>query len=139
MPTRFEILEHTADKGIRAYGATFEELCENAACGMFSLMAEIEKHEPVLSRTIEVSAAEPAEMLRAWLGELLYQFEVDHILFTDFEITEVREGRLTGIARGLPFDQQVEWLGAPVKAVTHHDLYAHRTDDRWEAQIIFDV
>lgn len=136
---RFEALEHTADKGIKAYGATFEELCENAAYGMFSLMADLNKYKPTLSRTIEVTAEQPEELLRAWLAELLYQFEVDRILFTDFEVVKVEDGKLTGIAKGLPFDNQVEWLGSSVKAVTHHGLYACQKDGKWEAQVIFDV
>lgn len=136
---RFEVLEHTADKGIKAYGSTFEELCENAAYGMFSLMADLEKYKPVLSRTVEVTASELEELLRAWLGELLYQFEVDEILFVKFKVNEVKDGRLIGVAQGLPFDHQVEWLGATIKAVTHHGLYARQTNGRWEAQVIFDV
>lgn len=136
---RFEALEHTADKGIKAYGSTFEELCENAACGMFSLMADLERYKPVFSRTIEVSADEPEELLRAWLGELLYQFEVDEVLFVEFKVTKVEDGRLIGIAWGLPFDHQIEWLGATIKAVTHHGLYVRQTDSCWEAQVIFDV
>jgi len=136
---RFTALEHTADKGIKAYGATFEELCENAAYGMFSLMADLEGCEPVLTRTIEVEADEPEELLRAWLAELLYQFEVDRILFTEFEVRKVEDGKLTGVARGVPFDSNIEWLGSSVKAVTHHGLYVRQNDGGWEAQVIFDV
>ena len=34
-------MDHTADVGIRAYGASLEELFENAAAGMFSLITDL--------------------------------------------------------------------------------------------------
>ena len=136
---RYEPLAHTADKGIRAFGGDLKELFENAAYGMFSLMVEIGNYEPIDTREIEVEAADIPELLRAWLAELIYQFEVDRILFVDFEIRSIGGNRLKGIARGLPFTPGIEWLGSIVKAVTHHDLDVHRTDERWEATVIFDV
>lgn len=136
---RFEVLAHTADKGIRAFGSGLEDLFENAACGMFSLMAELDKYAPVETREFELEAPDLASLLRMWLAELVYHFEVDRILFVDFEIERIEEGRLRGVARGLPFSDNIEWLGSSVKAVTHHDLYVRRTDERWEAQVIFDV
>jgi len=136
---RFEILPHTADKGIRAFGQDLKELFENAAYGMFSLMAELGKYMPTETREFQVEAGDTESLLRTWLAELLYQFEVDRILFVDFEVRTIENGRLTGIAHGLRFNHNIEWLGSSVKAVTHHDLYVRRTDERWEAQVIFDV
>jgi len=136
---RFEVLSHTADKGIKAFGRDLKELFENAAHGMFSLMADLDKYAPVESRKFTVQAADTESLLRTWLAELLYQFEVDRMLFVDFEIQSVEGHRLEGSARGLPFNRDIEWLGSSVKAVTHHNLYVHRTDERWEAQVIFDV
>lgn len=139
MRDRFEVLPHTADKGIRAFGSSLEELFENAARGMFSLMAELDRYAAVETRRLEVEAPDTASLLRLWLAELLYQFEVDRILFVDFKVNKIEHGRLQGIACGLPFGHNVEWLGSSVKAVTHHDLDVHRTDERWEARVIFDV
>lgn len=136
---RYEPLDHTADKGIRAFGGDLKDLFENAAYGMFSLMAEIGKYMPTEVREISVEAEDTPELLRAWLAELIYQFEVDRILFVDFEVRSIGENRLKGIARGLPFTPEIEWLGSIIKAVTHHDLDVHRTDERWEATVIFDV
>ena len=136
---RYEPLEHTADKGIKAYGSSLEELFENAAYGMFSLMADVEKYPPVESREIEAEASEHDSLLRTWLAELLYQFEVDRILFVGFHVDKVENGKVHSTVQGLPFSDDIEWLGPQVKAVTLHSLYVRRTDDRWEAQVIFDV
>lgn len=136
---RFEPVAHTADKGIRAFGRNVEELFENAAFGMFSLMADVSKYSPTLEREIRIEAEDTSELLRSWLAELIYQFEVDRILFVDFEVRSIEDTRLDGNARGLPFGAEIEWIGSIVKAVTHHDLDVHRTDERWEATVILDV
>ena len=139
MRQRFEILEHTADKGIRAFGSDLKELFENAAFGMFSLMADLGKYQATQCHEFEVQASDLESLLRTWLADLLYKFEVDRVLFVDFEVQAIDNSHLKGKACGLPFSHQIEWLGSSVKAVTHYDLYVHRTDERYEAQVIFDV
>lgn len=136
---RFEPLEHTADKGIRTWGSSIEELFENAATGMFSLMAGLGKYTSSESIDVQVEASDLESLMHNWLGELLYRFEVDRILLVDFDVYHIEDCRLEATVRGLPFSDDIEWLGPPVKAVTLHDLFVHRTDDRWEAQVIFDV
>lgn len=137
---RFEVLPHTADKGVKVYGRTIEELFENAAYAMFSLMAELCRYQPSQERSMRLEASDTRSLLRIWLAELLYEFEVGRILFVDFEVSAITEGRLLeGKAWGVPFDSEIEWLGPSVKAVTHHDLFVHFRQGQWEAQIIFDV
>src|SRR3972149_294317 len=46
----FEILEHTADVGIVAHGASLEEIFANAAAGMFALMADPDGGAPLGGR-----------------------------------------------------------------------------------------
>jgi SHS2 domain-containing protein len=135
---RYEVLPHTADKGIKAYGRDREELFENAALGMFSLMADISKYTCVDGFEIEVHASDTPELLRAWLAELVYNFEVQRMLFMDFEVLEMDDVHMKGIACGVPFDD-VEWIGSPVKAVTHYELSIERKEDHLEATVIFDV
>lgn len=132
-------MPHTADKSIKAFGADLAELFENAAYGMFSLMAELEKHEPDTEVEIEVSADDAAELMKAWLSELLYRFEVEEVLFLGFKVAEISENRLVGTAKGAKFNPGIEWLGSIVKAVTYHDLEVKRTRAGWEARIVFDV
>ncbi|MCL6629615.1 MAG: archease, partial [Armatimonadetes bacterium] len=82
----FEVLPHTADKRIKAYGDSLVELFKNAALGMFSLMARLEDYTPSEAREFGVEAIGLESLLRDWLAELLYVFEVDRILFVNFEI-----------------------------------------------------
>ena len=67
----FEIVDHTADVGVRAYGATPEELFANAALGMFSIIGDVERVAPRETRDVRAEAEDVALLLAAFLGELL--------------------------------------------------------------------
>lgn len=139
MNKRYEVIDHTADKGIRAYGHDLKELFENAAYGMFSLMADVDEITPTVTREIDVVAPDLESLLKTWLAELLYQFEVDEILFVKYDIKTITDMHVIGTVSGIPFNSDIDWLGSAVKAVTHHDLYVHQVDGKWEAQVILDV
>ena len=82
----FEILEHTADAGIRAYGADMPEAFANAARGLFSLITELDDIEEVEYRDIELTAPDQDSLLVQWLNELIYLFDADNLVFKRFDI-----------------------------------------------------
>ena len=86
----------TADAGIVAYGADMGEAFANAACGMFSLMADLEQVAEATSRHVEVEAGDRESLVVAWLNELLYLFDVERIVFRRFDILELTNTRLEG-------------------------------------------
>ena len=51
---RFELIEHTADIGLIAYGETLAEAFANAAYGMFSIIAELDAVRETESRNVEI-------------------------------------------------------------------------------------
>ena len=74
MSTGYELVDHTADIGVRAWGATPEEVYEQAAHAMFSLICD--PREIGERETVEVDArGGPGRdlLLAAWLNELLYR------------------------------------------------------------------
>ncbi len=139
MNKQFEIIPHTADKAIKAYGKNMRELFTNASVGMFSLMADISNYSPSVACNIKVNSSNSELLLHEWLSELLYTFEVEQILFVKFHLNDVSSTHAEGIAYGLPISSDIEWLGSAVKAVTHHDFYIREINNIIEAQIIFDV
>ena len=136
---RFGYLEHTADKGVFASGDTLAEAFENAAYGMFSLMADLAQYRPTETRTVEAAGADDVALLRAWLKEMLYIFEVDRVLPLDFRVTSMKNGRLTAAIEVRPFGPDIEWLGSQVKAVTYHGMEVEKTDRGYRVQAIVDV
>jgi SHS2 domain-containing protein len=85
---RFEEISHTADMGIRAFGADFEELLRNAADGMFSLvLSDTEALCPSGTEYICVEAKNREILLHTWLSELLFLHSVRKILPLRYELT----------------------------------------------------
>jgi SHS2 domain-containing protein len=91
---RFEVIEHTADVGIAAYGSDLREAFANAAYALFSLMVDLKQVGDTLCREVEITAENQEDLLVSWLNELIYLFEVESILFKRFSVDELTETRL---------------------------------------------
>lgn len=139
MPGGVRIVEHTADVGIEAVGATLEQCFARAAAGMFScFLRDGREQGPWLD--VEVRADGLEELLVAWLEELLFRAEVGGLVLHTFEVLEVGSSSLKGRVRGRPLRPDDEPAGAAVKAVTRHELAVARgVDGRWRARVLFDV
>jgi SHS2 domain-containing protein len=140
MTARYEVLSHTADTGIVAYGTTLEELFETAAFAMFDLMFGIGflPGDDQVRIEMEVTARSVEDLLVDWLSLLLFEAETRDLALCSFEVEVLEDGRLVGRVRGLP-SAEIELTGPPIKAVTYHDLSVERVPTGWSAQIVFDV
>lgn len=134
---RYELIEHTADIGIKAYGRTLSEAFANAAYGMFSIMTELENVREVETRRVEVSADDIDGLLFEWLNSLLYYFDVETLIFKRFEITEFEDTRLAAVCHGEKFDPDRHQIKIGVKSATYHMLEIDRKKNR--TQVIFDI
>lgn len=140
----FRPLEHTADRSIEAWGASLPDLFCAAAEGMFSASAHCSPVTPQQQWSVEVEADSLEDLLHAWLSELLWLSERDAAALCTFEMVQVERTesglwRARGLARGGPFSEDSPHTGAPVKAVTYHDLRIWQDGDTWRAHLVFDV
>ncbi len=135
----YQLLDHTGDLGIRVWADDLEGLLCEAARALFDIITDIEQVEVHLEREADVEGGDREELMVAWLNELLYLHEVEGLLFRDFAVTEISEGRLKGVARGERFQEGRHVIKTSVKAVTYHQLEVKEEDGRWQAQMIFDV
>jgi len=132
---RFELVEHTADTGLIAYGHSLAEAFANAAYGLFSIMAELGGVHEVESQTVAVSAEDTESLLFNWLNELIYVFEVEKRLLKRFDITEFGERRLKAECWGEKYDPSRHQLKSGVKSATYHMLKIGKD----QVRVIFDV
>ena len=133
---RFEELDHTADVGIRAYGASLEELFANAAAGMFSLITDLERVRPKGEVEVRVKGGDLGELIVNWLQELLFLHETQRLLLCEFAVT--LDGlSLSARARGEKIDKRHHELKLAVKAVTYHNLKIDPA--KGVAEVIFDI
>jgi SHS2 domain-containing protein len=138
MEKDFEILEHTADVGIIAYGADLEQAFANAARGLFSLITELDDVGEVTHQDIVVNSGDIESLLVAWLNELVYRFDTEGILFKRFEISQLDETHLKARGYGEKADISRHKLKTGVKAATYHMLRVDRNDG-YRVQVIFDI
>ena len=135
----FQILEHTADKGVAATGRSMAEAFENTAYGMFSLFVDPSRYQPTTHHEVSVSADDREQLLWTWLSELMYIFEVDRELALDFGISEISDMTLKADVAFRPIGKDIEWLGSGVKAITFHHLEVEEIDGAWRTQVYVDV
>jgi SHS2 domain-containing protein len=134
---RFELIEHTADIGINAYGKDLPEAFASAAYGMFSIIAELDSVKEVASRRVEVTADDIESLLFEWLNSLLYYFDIEMLLFSRFDIIEFGDTRLVADCRGEKYDASRHRLKTGVKSATYHMLEVDRKNNR--VRVIFDI
>jgi len=138
MEKDFEILNHTADAGIIAYGSNMNEAFANAAKGMFSLITELEDVEETEYRDTELTAPDRESLLVEWLNELIYLFDVENILFKKFDITQLSNTQLKAKSYGAKVDSSRHKLKTGVKAATYHMLRIDR-DKGIRIHVLFDI
>jgi len=137
MPS-FEIIDHTADIGIAAYGIDLKEAFANAACGMFSLIIDPEEVGQGLCQEINIEAPDQEALLVAWLNELLYLFDAEHLVFTKFEIDILSQYLIRAKAYGEKIDLTRHHLKTEIKAATYHSLKIEN-ENGFRIQVILDM
>ncbi len=135
----FRILEHTADIGFEAFGATRPEVFANAARALTHLMVDLEAIATREETLLRLEASDMPSLLVNWLSEVLYQFDAEGWLFRDFEFERLTNHSLEATARGEKFDRTRHQVKLLVKAVTYHQLDLRETAQGWRAQVYVDI
>ena len=136
---KFEIIEHPADVGFIAYGATLGELLENAALAMMSLAVELEGIEERARREIRVSGTDNESLLFDWLAEILAVADAEGLALRRAEVKQTGEGEAHGVVYGEKFDKARHRAGTYIKAVTYHELRVEKIADGWKGRVYLDV
>ena len=140
MRRSFRFIDHTADVGVVAYGASVNQVFGNAARALFSLINEPALVAETLSRDIELEAPDEESLLIEWLNELIYLFDTENILFKRFEVSVLDGKKLKARACGEKVDTSRHKLKTGVKAATYHMLSVTGDSDKgYRAQVIFDI
>jgi SHS2 domain-containing protein len=135
----FEVIDHTADIGIVAFGADIKQVFANAALGLFNLMADLDDFKEDLQRELELSAEDVEVLLVEWLNELIYIFDVEHIIFKRFEIKELTSTQIKAKCSGEKIKLGEHKLKREIKAATYHMLQISKEDGGYKVQVIFDI
>jgi len=136
---RYEQFPHTADIGVRVYGADLPGLFGNAAFAMFDIIADLDGLTGTVEQAVELTAPGPEELLVAWLDELLYHFYTKQVIYYRFEIRAFSGTALKAVAYGRPVGANRNRLKTEIKAATYADLAITKADGGYMTEIIFDT
>jgi SHS2 domain-containing protein len=163
-PPPYEILEHTADIGLRAFGQSLEALFENAAWGLAQILdvdrssravgaAAVDAATPARSpsartrgayggyaprpQRIALDASDVEALLVDWLNELILLTEEGKACLVSVQLDRVDDDGLQAEIHLADCDPLPE--GTDLKAATYHQLSVRRTEKSWEAIVYFDV
>ncbi len=139
MSEPFEILDHTADTGFRAWGDTLEMLFENSARAMMSIAAETAGVQARVERRLEVEGEDYESLLVNWLSEILYLFDSNAFAPREFRVEAITPTRLEARVTGEPRDPRRHPWALIVKAVTYYDLRVEQRSGRWESKVFLDI
>jgi SHS2 domain-containing protein len=139
-PLQYEEMEHTADVGIRAFGADLATLFVNAARGMMSLICPTPpRSEKEWTQRITVEAAGADLLLREWLGELLYAHAISRGYACEYLVQESTDRRFDAVVSFFSMNDDMKEVSTEIKAVTWHGLSVIEGDHGFEATVIFDT
>lgn len=135
----YELIEHTADVGLKAYGKNLSEAFENAAKGMFDIITDKSEIVSVGQYNIELEAPDLEQLLVDWLSELLYLNTARNQVFGFFKVDlDEKNNKLTAKIFGEKFDLSKHKIGTEIKAVTYHMLKV-RDKRPYHVQVLFDI
>lgn len=133
----YELIEHTADVGVKAYGSTLPEAFMHAAEGMFDIITDESTIEPIGAYDIELEAPDLEQLLVDWLSKLLFLNGAYDLVFGKFEVT-ITGNHLSARVYGENYDIKKHRMGVEIKAVTYHMLQVHGQAPMY-VQVLFDI
>ncbi len=134
----YQLLPHTADVIVAAWGSTVEDCLAEAVRGFVSSFADVAAAEP--ERTVGFTGdpgAEP-ELLIELLDEVIYVVDVEDAVPVTVTVARAGDGALTG-EFGVVDRDSVPIVGPAPKAVTRHGLRFEHDGSTWRCQVVIDV
>jgi SHS2 domain-containing protein len=135
----FELLEHPADIGFRARGASQAELFEAAAEALLWVALEVEAVEARETYALQAQGDDPESLLVNWLSEVLYLWDARRLALRRCRVLEIAPGRVVGEGLGEPWDPARHRAKLVIKGVTYHQLRVGQDRQGWCAQVFLDI
>jgi SHS2 domain-containing protein len=135
----YRYLDHTADVGIVARGASLAAAITALGAGLVKLVAGDSPLADRDERRITVEADGADEAVVAYCNELLFLVETRRWLPARVVDLRCHEHGIEARLAGEAFDSARHELVTEVKAATFHGLRIAEDETGWEVQVIFDV
>lgn len=141
MTAKYELIEHTADIFIKAYGDTLAEAYAAVAEAMFLQM--VDESPIALEQRVEltIEGTDQENLLVAFLSKLIVIHETEGLVLGQIRVALESEQSLRAIGLGERFDERKHAHGLMFKAVSYHLLEIVPPDDGEPAsvKVLFDI
>ena len=134
----YEILEHTADVGIRIKGNSLTEIFWKAAHVTADLLSGGIEIQPVIERGFSVEEKNRETALVSILEEIIYFFEKELFLPSMCSV-HIENDRYEINMKGNFVTVEDIKNGTEIKAVTYHQLEIKEVGGEYQTTVIFDV
>lgn len=134
--------DHTGDVAVSIDAPDLPGLFRDAALAFTATITGLDEVRQAVEEPVDVAAESLDDLMVEWLGELLYRFEVRHLLVcaADLEVAGGDAGwRATGVVRGETFDPSRHRIQVLVKGITYHRLHVVRDGSGWRTDVVFDI
>jgi SHS2 domain-containing protein len=139
----WELIDHQADVGLQATGASLEQALVDGVRGMLSLMVDPETVAPKLTFPVAATGDDAGALYVALLNATLAVKDIHGVFFHDITIDTLEETeagyRVAGTVSGEPFDLNRHAVDSDVKAATYGGLRAERNANGWLLRCVLDL
>ncbi|MBX6753099.1 MAG: archease [Thermorudis peleae] len=139
----YTYLDHQADIGLEATGATLVEALEDAVRGLLGLLVDLETVEPREQVPIRAQADDPGGLFVALLNAVLAAIDLHRMFFRDVSLTRVEQTPEGWVAEGTligePIDLSKHAVEIEVKAATYGGFLAEQTPEGWRFRCVLDL
>jgi SHS2 domain-containing protein len=118
----FELLEHTADIGLRVWASSREGFFQQAAAGLNAIMTRRLPGVPVSELTFTLTGQDDQALVIRFLNELIFQAMVHHLAATKVKVE--KQGRRLQVSGTFG---------------TYHRLKVSSSKGLWSGEIYFDL
>lgn len=141
MPYRY--LDHEADLGLEAWGATPQEALEAGAQGLLDLLVNTATVRPAEETPVEAEGGDPGALFVALLNAILAQRDITGHFFHRFRLESLTQAgdtwRVTGTLSGEPVDPDRHEIETEVKAATYAGLRVIEEPGKVSLRCILDL
>jgi len=135
----YELIEHTADIGIKVKAKSLKTLFIKASQAVFSIIAKEKTSAARKLKKINLKLKSDAlsELFVDYLNELLFLSSNKGLIFKGFKINKLKDCSLQATLTGYCMDDFK--INCEIKAATYHGLKIEKYKGSWIAEVIFDV
>ena len=135
----YELIDHTADFGVRIFGKDAADLFRNGALALTDLITDRPNAKSGRTCYIRVAGNDWEDLMVNWLREVLYLWSGKEMLLQDVTIESICENEMEALVRVEAYSPQRHVLKNEIKAVTYHQIAVVDNGTQWRAQVILDV